>query len=133
MVERPTPCWFPRLLPYVVGGNHRPRGSSPYVALVTEVVIAPNTPQTGKMKTLLEYGIAKDHEVDYGTYKGCKGYIMENNLEFPVVVISARYRYGHLDLEVTPVGGTGTRWVQRTNIKLISEVGFLGLVPHNEA
>lgn len=88
------------------------------MALVTEVVIIPNTPQNGKMKTLREYGITKDPEADYGTYKGCTGYIMENNLEFPVVVISARYRYGHLDLEVTPVGGAGSRWVQRTNIKL---------------
>ena len=91
--------------------------------MVTGVVFLRIAPHNEKMKTLHNYEIAKDPEgkVNYKAYKDCRGYITENNLEYPVVVLSARYRYGHLDLEVTPIGGTGARWVQRTNIRLVSD------------
>ena len=66
------------------------------------------------------YPVARDSsgKVDYSAYHNCRGFITENGLEFPVKISSARYRYGHLDLLVTPEGGAGERWVQRTNIRL---------------
>lgn len=72
------------------------------------------------MKTAHNYPVARDDsgKVNYEAYRNCRGFITENGLEFPVVVTSARYRYGHLDLLVTPLAGTGARWVQRTNIRL---------------
>ena len=80
----------------------------------------PNTRQAVHMKTAHTYEIARDYsgKVNYEAYKNCRGFITENGLDFPVVVSSARYRYGHLDLLVSPENGTGTRWVQRTNIRL---------------
>lgn len=75
------------------------------------------------MKTVHNYPIARDcsGKVDYEAYKNCRGFITENGLDFPVIVSSARYRYGHLDLLVSPENGTGNRWVQRTNVHLTND------------
>jgi hypothetical protein len=80
----------------------------------------PNRRQAGFMNTAQNYQVARDDsgKVNYEAYKNCRGFITENGLDFPIVISSARYRYGHLDLLVTPENGTGTRWVQRTNIRL---------------
>lgn len=80
----------------------------------------PNTRQAVHMNTSQNYQVARDNsgKVNYEAYKNCRGFITENGLDFPIVISSARYRYGHLDLLVTPENGTGTRWVQRTNIRL---------------
>jgi hypothetical protein len=83
----------------------------------------PNTRQAVLMKTAHNYEIARDYsgKVNYEAYKNCRGFITENGLDFPIVVSSARYRYGHLDLLVSPENGAGTRWVQRTNVRLIND------------
>ena len=33
-------------------------------------------------------------------------------LRYPVKILAFRRRYGTVDAQVTPVGGTGTRWVE---------------------
>ena len=83
----------------------------------------PNTRQAVLMKTAHNYEIARDYsgKVNYEAYKNCRGFITENGLDFPIVVSSARYRYGHLDLLVSPENGAGARWVQRTNVRLIND------------
>jgi hypothetical protein len=80
----------------------------------------PNTRQAVNMNTAQNYQVARDNsgKVNYEAYKNCRGFITENGLDFPIVISSARYRYGHLELWVTPENGTGARWVQRTNIRL---------------
>lgn len=73
--------------------------------------------------SLNTYPVARtdDGKVNYNAYQDVEGFITHNDLEFPVVVTAARYRYGHLDLLVTPKGGTGTRWVQRSNLRLTND------------
>lgn len=72
------------------------------------------------MNTTHTYTVARDDsgKVDYSAYTNVNAFIEHNDLEFPVVITSARYRYGHLDLLVTPVGGAGSRWVQRSNVRI---------------
>jgi hypothetical protein len=89
-----------------------------------KVVIALHRGQTVFMNTSTHtYTVARtdDGKVDYDAYTNVAGFIEHNDLEFPVIVTSARYRYGHLDLLVTPVGGAGSRWVQRTNVRLVND------------
>lgn len=59
-----------------------------------------------------------DGKPDYNAYVGLEGEITENGLTVKVNVTGARARYGHLDLQVTPQAGSGTRWVERKNIVL---------------
>lgn len=33
------------------------------------------------------------------------------NLEIPVEIVDARANFGRIDIEVKPVGGSGTHWV----------------------
>jgi hypothetical protein len=66
-----------------------------------------------------------DGKPDYNAYVGMEGTIEENGLIVNVVVLGARSRYGHLDLQVTPKAGEGTRWVERKNINLCEEAPAL--------
>jgi hypothetical protein len=36
-----------------------------------------------------------------------------------VLIVSARERFGRIDVEVTPVAGSGTQWVQLTSLERI--------------
>lgn len=62
-----------------------------------------------------------DGKPDYDAYVGLDGEITENGLTVEVRVIGARSRYGHLDLNVTPKSGSGSRWVERKNINLLND------------
>jgi len=37
-------------------------------------------------------------------------------LRYPVKILAFRQRYGRVDAQVTPVGGTGERWVEAARL-----------------
>lgn len=59
----------------------------------------------------------------YGTdlepYKHRNGTIDVNGLIVAVKVVDARFRYGHIDLKVTPLSGRGERWMESGKVFLI--------------
>lgn len=57
-------------------------------------------------------------KVDINAYINLEGVISQDGLTIAVKTIGARVRYGHLDLEIVPVAGTGHRWIERKNIIL---------------
>jgi hypothetical protein len=75
------------------------------------IVDTPSTNDTAVARTA-------DGKLDLNAYLNCQGTIDQEGLTVNVIVLGARRRYGHLDLEVTPVLGTGRRWVERKNIVL---------------
>lgn len=75
------------------------------------IVDTPSTNETLVARTA-------DGKVDLEAYLNCYGTIEQDGLTVNVLVLGARRRYGHLDLEVTPVLGHGRRWVERKNIIL---------------
>lgn len=55
---------------------------------------------------------------DFDWYKGKRGSVDVEGLLVDVHVTDARTRYGHLDLLVEPVAGTGERWLEHHNVSL---------------
>lgn len=41
-----------------------------------------------------------------------------DDISIAVKVIGERFRYGRLDLQVKPLAGNGTRWVEFHNVQL---------------
>ena len=66
----------------------------------------------------ISYARTESGHVDTNAYIGLDGSITANSLSVDVKIISARIRYGHLDLQVTPVAGAGDVWVERKNITI---------------
>lgn len=62
-----------------------------------------------------------DGKVDTNAYINLEGTISQDGLTVAVKTIGARVRYGHLDLEVVPVSGSGRRWIERKNIVLMND------------
>lgn len=52
-------------------------------------------------------------------FKHKMGTIDVDGLIVSVTVTDARFRYGHIDLKVTPISGRGERWVERTKVTLL--------------
>ena len=42
-------------------------------------------------------------------------------LRYPVKILAFRQRYGKVDAQVTPVGGTGERWVEAARLGEVEE------------
>lgn len=59
---------------------------------------------------------AKSIDLDF--YVGRKGTIDLDGLSVGITVKEARVRFGHLDLLVTPLIGTGERWIESRRIGL---------------
>ena len=59
-----------------------------------------------------------------------RGTIEVNGLTFDVFVVGRRKRYGHIDLAVTPVSGSGKRWVESSKVTLFDRQlpNFLPLI-----
>ena len=66
----------------------------------------------------ISYARTESGHVDTNAYIGLDGSITANSLSVDVKIIGARIRYGHLDLQVTPVAGAGDVWVERKNITI---------------
>jgi hypothetical protein len=83
-----------------------------------------------------EYNRKADGKIDLDSYVGLNATITENGLTVATKIVGARTRYGHLDLNVTPQAGEGTRWVEYKNLSIsnpspASPVAELaGLVAH---
>jgi hypothetical protein len=45
--------------------------------------------------------------------------ITGTTLEFTVLILDARPRYGHLDYKVTPLAGAGETWHASSSIKIL--------------
>lgn len=80
-----------------------------------------NTPTTEGSITAISYARTKEGRIDLAAYKGLKGKINANNMMIDVNINDARVRYGHLDLQVSPVAGTGEVWVERKNIEILND------------
>lgn len=65
-----------------------------------------------------EYNRKADGKIDLDSYVGLNATITENGLTIATKIIGARTRYGHLDLNVTPQAGDGTRWVEYKNLDI---------------
>jgi len=70
------------------------------------------------------YARTEDGKIDLLAYIGKTGAIEANGLSVDVKINDARTRYGHLDLSVTPLAGTGERWVEYKNIAINSDPGL---------
>lgn len=68
-----------------------------------------------------KYARTPEGKIDYGAYVGLDAEITENGLTIETRIVGARARYGHLDLEVTPISGCGTRWVEYKNVSLAND------------
>lgn len=49
---------------------------------------------------------------------GRVGSVAMDDISIAVKVIGERFRYGRLDLQVKPLAGNGTRWVEFHNVRL---------------
>lgn len=58
-------------------------------------------------------------DTDLALFKRRSGTINIEGLIVSVTVIDARFRYGHIDLKVTPVSGRGERWMESGKVTLI--------------
>ncbi len=55
---------------------------------------------------------------DLDSYRDKTGMIAVDDLLVEVKITDARLRFGHLDLLVTPVSGSGERWVEQHRISV---------------
>lgn len=57
-------------------------------------------------------------DVDLSVYNNRRGFINMNTLSVGVEIKQARVRYGHIDLLVTPITGTGEKWMEIHKVTL---------------
>lgn len=57
-------------------------------------------------------------DVDLSVYNNRRGFINVNTLSVGVEIKQARVRYGHIDLLVTPITGTGEKWMEIHKVTL---------------
>lgn len=69
----------------------------------------------------LAYARTERGTIDYEAYKGLNAQIAINKLTVNVKIVDARRRFGHLDLLVVPVSGSGEVWVERKNIEIFND------------
>lgn len=59
-----------------------------------------------------------DGKVDLSAYIGLYADFSVGGLAVKTIIRDARTRFGHLDLLITPIAGTGEKWVERKNLTL---------------
>lgn len=55
---------------------------------------------------------------DLDSFPGRTGTFEFDGLSFGVKIVKARLRFGHLDLQIAPVVGSGERWVEQHRVIL---------------
>lgn len=65
-----------------------------------------------------------DGKINFDAYRGLTGTVTLNDMIIDVVVVDARQRYGHLDLQVTPISGSCFAWLERKNVHLFEDPGL---------
>jgi hypothetical protein len=64
------------------------------------------------------YSTASTEKPDLNDYRDRSGVISVDSLMVEVKVKDARIRFGHLDLLVTPIAGSGERWIEQHRVTL---------------
>ena len=59
-----------------------------------------------------------DGTIDFDKYIGLLASFPVGKILVTVEIVGARTRYGHLDLNIKPVTGSGTRWVEYKNLMI---------------
>jgi hypothetical protein len=77
-----------------------------------------NIVSTQKAESTLTYARLESGKIDLGAYKGLEVFfgVPDTDLVVKSFVKDARVRYGHLDLLITPIDGSGEKWVERKNV-----------------
>lgn len=57
-------------------------------------------------------------DINLESYENKQGIISINDLAVGVTIKSARIRFGHLDLLVTPVTGSGEKWMESHRVQV---------------
>lgn len=57
-------------------------------------------------------------DINLESYENKQGIISINELAVGVTIKSARIRFGHLDLLVTPVTGSGEKWMESHRVQV---------------
>jgi len=58
---------------------------------------------------------------DLRAYQHRRGYLRVQGMEVAVEVVWARLTFGRVHLEITPVSGAGSTWVDRDSVMLSDE------------
>lgn len=59
-------------------------------------------------------------DIDLRSFEEKTGYVSINDLSVGVVIKSARIRFGHLDLLVTPISGHGEKWMESHRVQVVA-------------
>ena len=59
-----------------------------------------------------------DGKIDFEAYVGLDAFYHVDGLAFQMRIVGSRQRFGHLDLMVTPIAGSGERWVELKNLMI---------------
>ena len=65
-----------------------------------------------------------DGKINFDAYRGLTGTVTWSDMVIDVAGVDARQRYGHLDLQVTPISGQGFIWLERKNVHLFDDPGL---------
>lgn len=72
------------------------------------------------MKTYTKEDIT---DIDIAQLKGMSGTMSIDALHVGICIIDARRRFGHVDVLVEPLNGTGEQWVEKHRVRnLVSQV-----------
>jgi len=84
------------------------------------------------------FALRPDGTIDFDAYIGLTASfpVGQGNslITVQVKIVGARTRYGHLDLNIAPIAGAGTRWVEYKNLMIhddpINNVPTASSIPH---
>ena len=65
-----------------------------------------------------------DGKINFDAYRGLTGTVSWADMVIDIAIVDARQRYGHLDLQVTPISGHGLLWLERKNVHLFDDPGL---------
>ncbi len=71
-----------------------------------------------------QFARTMDGKINFDAYRGLTGTITWADMVIDIAVVDARQRYGHLDLQVTPISGHGFIWLERKNVHLFEDPGL---------
>lgn len=64
------------------------------------------------------YTKTDDNKPNLDDYRDRNGFLTVDGLQVGIKITDARLRFGHLDLLITPLTGSGKRWVEQHRIEL---------------
>ena len=71
-----------------------------------------------------QFARTMDGKINFDAYRGLTGTVTWADMVIDIAVVDARQRYGHLDLQVTPISGHGFIWLERKNVHLFDDPGL---------